>query len=62
MKVAVTIRCNRCDNIETVVTESWQTLKTTCGCAAPYRVVDRKALPEADSGSGKESGSAGKKA
>lgn len=44
MKVDVTIRCNRCDAIETVTTEAWALLKTSCGCAGPYRVIDRKPL------------------
>jgi hypothetical protein len=51
-KVEVTIRCNRCDAVETVVTEAWSTLKTSCGCAGPYRVVERKPLPDAESGAG----------
>ena len=61
MKVAVTIRCNRCDNKETVITEAWQALKTSCGCAGPYTVIDRKPLPDEGTGSSKESGSTGKK-
>lgn len=44
MKVEVTIRCNRCDAIETVTTEAWAQLKTSCGCAGPYRVVERRPL------------------
>lgn len=51
-KVEITIRCNRCDEIETVVTEAWSTLKTTCGCEGPYRVLDRKLLPETDAAAG----------
>jgi hypothetical protein len=60
MKVAVTIRCAKCDNIETVITESWQTLKTTCGCAGPYRVVERRILPEEETGPTEKTGSAEK--
>lgn len=45
MKVEVTIRCNRCDAIETVVTEAWSQLRTSCGCNGPYRVVTRTMLP-----------------
>ena len=46
MKVEIKIRCNRCDNVESVVAESWQTLKTSCGCAGPYTVLARQQLPE----------------
>jgi hypothetical protein len=46
LKVEVTIRCNRCDAIESVVTEAWSQLRTSCGCDGPYRVVGRKTLPE----------------
>ncbi len=65
LKVEVTIRCNRCDAIETVVTESWALLKTSCGCEGPYRVVERKVLPEEPlpaeekSGNNKGEGAAG---
>jgi len=48
VKVEITIRCNRCDAIETVVTEAWAQLKTSCGCEGPYRIVGRKPLPEED--------------
>jgi hypothetical protein len=47
MKVEIQIRCNRCRHVETVVTESWQTLKTSCGCAGPYTVLSRQQLPDA---------------
>ncbi|UCE02795.1 MAG: hypothetical protein JSW67_00895 [Candidatus Latescibacterota bacterium] len=47
-KVEVKIRCNRCDAVETVVTEAWSRLKTSCGCAGPYRVLERNLLPDDD--------------
>lgn len=42
----ITIRCNRCDALETVRTEAWAQLKTSCGCNGPYRIVERRVLPE----------------
>ena len=47
MRVEIKIRCNRCQNVESVVTESWQSLKTSCGCAGPYTVLERTQLPDA---------------
>ena len=46
MKVEITIRCNRCDALETVLTEAWAQLKTSCGCDGPYRIVERKMVPD----------------
>ncbi len=46
MKVEITIRCNRCDAIETVQTEAWSQLKTSCGCNGPYRIIERRTLSE----------------
>ena len=46
MKVEITIRCNRCDALETVLTEAWAQLKTSCGCNGPYRIIERKSVPE----------------
>ena len=46
MRVAITIRCNRCDAIETVETEAWALLETSCGCDGPYRIIERQTLPE----------------
>ena len=48
MKAEITIRCNRCDAIESVVTEAWAQLRTSCGCDGPYRIIERKLLPEED--------------
>ncbi len=47
MRVEFKIRSNRCQNVESVVTESWQTLKTSCGCTGPYTVLERRQLPDA---------------
>ncbi|MFQ5600517.1 MAG: hypothetical protein ACE5G2_08185 [Candidatus Krumholzibacteriia bacterium] len=55
MKVEVTIRCVRCHNVEKVITESWSLLKTTCGCEGPYRVLERRQLPEEEGRSGAKS-------
>jgi hypothetical protein len=46
-KIEMTIRCARCDQVEKVVVEAWSAVKTTCGCNGPWRVLDRRPLPEA---------------
>ncbi len=46
LKVEITIRCNRCDALETVLTEAWALPETSCGCNGPYRIVERKEIPE----------------
>jgi len=61
MKVAITIRCNRCDARETVSVESWHTLKTSCGCNGPYTVLERKPLPEDAAGTSAPAATPGKK-
>jgi hypothetical protein len=60
-KVEVKIRCNRCDAVETVVTEAWSRLKTSCGCEGPYRVLERHELPEEGTGGSDPSVTASKK-
>jgi hypothetical protein len=45
-KVEITIRCARCDQVETVIVEAWAAVKTTCGCNGPWRVLERRRLPD----------------
>lgn len=40
-KVSITIRCAKCNAVETQVIHAWAVLKTTCGCNGPYRVLVR---------------------
>jgi hypothetical protein len=45
-KVSITIRCAKCNAVETQVIHAWAVLKTTCGCNGPYRVLVRTEVPE----------------
>ena len=45
-KVELTIRCAKCYHIEKVVAEAWSAVKTTCGCNGPWRLLERRPLPE----------------
>jgi len=57
-KVSITIRCAKCNAVETQEIHAWAVLKTTCGCNGPYRVLVRTPVedepavaPEAGKGS-----------
>lgn len=45
-KAIVTIRCKKCDHVETQTIDAWGLLKTTCGCAGPYQILERQWGPE----------------
>ena len=45
--VRITIRCAKCYNTETQDVEAWGSVRTTCGCNGPYRVLSRERLPDA---------------
>lgn len=60
-KVELTIRCAKCYHVEKVVVPAWSAVKTTCGCNGPWRVLERRPLPEesdapAEQGAGKGKG------
>ena len=53
-KVRITIRCPKCYNVETQDIEAWGSVKTTCGCNGPYRVLSRERLADDPQGEAKE--------